>query len=168
MSIYSVLSLGAIVYLLILCFYSTTAASPSPVPPTKEVLCELYSGETCSSYLHNQSVFVAPELTLDLVEEQLKSAYGVIKESRLVFVFCPLLLIDPRQSSIRQTNPPPPFPTQRHAAALQQLRTPFALLLRPADLPDTGSDKCQVPEVEAAAAETTTGTGQYETQEEEE
>lgn len=42
----------------------------------------MYNGETCSGYLANQTVFVAPELTMEIIEERLKAAYGVIKESK--------------------------------------------------------------------------------------
>jgi receptor tyrosine kinase-like orphan receptor 1 len=33
-------------------------------------------------YLHNQSVFIPPDLTMEILEEKLKSAYGVIRESK--------------------------------------------------------------------------------------
>lgn len=49
-----------------------------------ELLCQLYTGETCAGYLFNQTVFVSPDLTIDVIEERLKSAYGVIKESKWV------------------------------------------------------------------------------------
>lgn len=55
----------------------TTAASAQ-----NQVLCQVYTGETCAGYLYNQTVFVAPELTIEIIEERLKSAYGVIKESK--------------------------------------------------------------------------------------
>lgn len=48
----------------------------------KELLCQTYTGETCAGYLQNHTVFVAPELTMEVIEERLKAAYGVIKESK--------------------------------------------------------------------------------------
>lgn len=42
----------------------------------------MYTGSTCDIYLKNQTVFVPPHITLDLLEERLKAAYGVIKESK--------------------------------------------------------------------------------------
>lgn len=45
-------------------------------------ICQIYNGETCAHFLRNQSVFVAPGLTIDDIEERLKAAYGVIKESK--------------------------------------------------------------------------------------
>lgn len=53
-----------------------------PAAGSKELLCQMYNGETCSGYLANQTVFVAPELTMEIIEERLKAAYGVIKESK--------------------------------------------------------------------------------------
>lgn len=45
-------------------------------------VCQVYMGLTCDAYLRNQTVFVPPHLTIDLLEERLKAAYGVIRESK--------------------------------------------------------------------------------------
>lgn len=45
-------------------------------------MCQPYTGSTCDIYLRNQTVFVPPNLTIDLLEERLKAAYGVIRESK--------------------------------------------------------------------------------------
>ncbi|XP_037928086.1 tyrosine-protein kinase transmembrane receptor Ror [Teleopsis dalmanni] len=45
-------------------------------------ICQIYNGSTCAKYLRNESVFVPPNLSLNELEERLKSAYGVIKESK--------------------------------------------------------------------------------------
>lgn len=39
-------------------------------------------GTTCDAYLKNHTVFVPPQITIDILEERLKAAYGVIKESK--------------------------------------------------------------------------------------
>lgn len=44
-------------------------------------VCQVYSGVTCDLYLRNQSVFVPPHITIQILEERLKAAYGVIRES---------------------------------------------------------------------------------------
>lgn len=51
-------------------------------------LCQPYAGETCASYLNNQTVFVAPDLTMEVIEERLKAAYGVIGASKYDTVLC--------------------------------------------------------------------------------
>lgn len=45
-------------------------------------------GQTCDAYLRNQTVFVPPHLTIDLLEERLKAAYGVIRESKDMNMNC--------------------------------------------------------------------------------
>lgn len=45
-------------------------------------VCQIYTGVTCDTYLKNQTVFVPPHITLDILEERLKAAYGVIKDSK--------------------------------------------------------------------------------------
>lgn len=46
-------------------------------------ICQLYTGSTCEPFLKNQTVFVPPHLTLEILEDNLKTAYyGVIKESK--------------------------------------------------------------------------------------
>lgn len=45
-------------------------------------VCQVYMGQTCDAYLRNQTVFVPPHITIDLLEERLKAAYGVIRESK--------------------------------------------------------------------------------------
>lgn len=45
-------------------------------------VCQVYMGLTCDAYLRNQTVFVPPHLTIELLEERLKAAYGVIRESK--------------------------------------------------------------------------------------
>ncbi|XP_073824727.1 tyrosine-protein kinase transmembrane receptor Ror isoform X2 [Musca autumnalis] len=45
-------------------------------------ICQIYYGTTCKMYLSNKSVFIPPNLSLDELEERLRSAYGVIKESK--------------------------------------------------------------------------------------
>ncbi|XP_037894224.1 tyrosine-protein kinase transmembrane receptor Ror [Glossina fuscipes] len=45
-------------------------------------ICQIYNGTTCKKYLYDQSVFVPPNLSLNELEERLKAAYGVIKESK--------------------------------------------------------------------------------------
>lgn len=45
-------------------------------------MCQLYTGVTCDAYLRNQTVFVPPHITIDVLEDRLKAAYGVIRESK--------------------------------------------------------------------------------------
>jgi receptor tyrosine kinase-like orphan receptor 1 len=45
-------------------------------------ICHRYTGQTCHQYLHNQSVFIPPDMTMEMLEEKLNAAYGVIKESK--------------------------------------------------------------------------------------
>ena len=45
-------------------------------------ICQVYDGATCATYLKNQVVFVPPQFTIDMIEERLKAAYGVIKDSK--------------------------------------------------------------------------------------
>lgn len=45
-------------------------------------VCQIYTGSTCDIYLRNQTVFIPPHITMDILEDRLKSAYGVIKESK--------------------------------------------------------------------------------------
>ncbi|XP_055840262.1 tyrosine-protein kinase transmembrane receptor Ror [Episyrphus balteatus] len=45
-------------------------------------ICQVYNGTTCEKYLKNETVFIPPNLTLNELEERLKAAYGVIKESK--------------------------------------------------------------------------------------
>ncbi|XP_059622475.1 tyrosine-protein kinase transmembrane receptor Ror [Phlebotomus argentipes] len=45
-------------------------------------ICQVYQGKTCEAFLMNQTVFVTPGVTIDVIEERLKAAYGVIKESK--------------------------------------------------------------------------------------
>ncbi|XP_055626293.1 tyrosine-protein kinase transmembrane receptor Ror [Toxorhynchites rutilus septentrionalis] len=45
-------------------------------------VCQVYTGTTCEEYLRNQTVFITPDITMDILEERLKAAYGVIKDSK--------------------------------------------------------------------------------------
>lgn len=45
-------------------------------------ICQMYKGKTCEKYLKNQTVFIAPQLTMELLEERLSDAYNVIRESK--------------------------------------------------------------------------------------
>ncbi|KFB50586.1 hypothetical protein ZHAS_00018903 [Anopheles sinensis] len=45
-------------------------------------VCQVYTGATCEQYLRNQTVFVTPDITIEILEERLKAAYGVIRESK--------------------------------------------------------------------------------------
>uniref|UniRef100_A0A182N957 Tyrosine-protein kinase receptor n=1 Tax=Anopheles dirus TaxID=7168 RepID=A0A182N957_9DIPT len=45
-------------------------------------VCQIYTGTTCEQYLRNQTVFVTPDITMEILEERLKQAYGVIRESK--------------------------------------------------------------------------------------
>ncbi|XP_058460965.1 tyrosine-protein kinase transmembrane receptor Ror [Malaya genurostris] len=45
-------------------------------------VCQVYTGTTCEEFLKNQTVFITPDITMDILEERLKAAYGVIKESK--------------------------------------------------------------------------------------
>lgn len=45
-------------------------------------ICQVYNGTTCMDYLSQQYVFIPPNLSLNELEERLKAAYGVIKESK--------------------------------------------------------------------------------------
>ncbi|XP_030383320.1 tyrosine-protein kinase transmembrane receptor Ror [Scaptodrosophila lebanonensis] len=45
-------------------------------------ICHLYNGSVCIEYLKNAYVFISPNLTMNDLEEKLKAAYGVIKESK--------------------------------------------------------------------------------------
>lgn len=63
----------------------------SAVLDSSALLCQLYTGETCAGYLSNQTVFVTPDLTMELIEERLKSAYGVISSSKYEIALCLLV-----------------------------------------------------------------------------
>ncbi|XP_065355411.1 tyrosine-protein kinase transmembrane receptor Ror [Calliphora vicina] len=45
-------------------------------------ICQVYNGTTCMNYLAKQYIFIPPNLSLNELEERLKAAYGVIKESK--------------------------------------------------------------------------------------
>ncbi|XP_034669609.1 LOW QUALITY PROTEIN: tyrosine-protein kinase transmembrane receptor Ror [Drosophila subobscura] len=45
-------------------------------------ICHLYNGTICQDVLRNVHVFISPNLTMNVIEERLKAAYGVIKESK--------------------------------------------------------------------------------------
>lgn len=45
-------------------------------------ICHIYNGTICRDVLSNAHVFVSPNLTMNDLEERLKAAYGVIKESK--------------------------------------------------------------------------------------
>ncbi|XP_065079772.1 tyrosine-protein kinase transmembrane receptor Ror-like [Ochlerotatus camptorhynchus] len=45
-------------------------------------VCQVYSGTTCEAFLRNQTVFITPDITMEILEERLKAAYGVIRESK--------------------------------------------------------------------------------------
>lgn len=60
-------------------FFSTLYSEIIQIP---QGICQLYNGTTCEKFLRNQTVFVPPDLTMDNIEERLKAAYGVIKESK--------------------------------------------------------------------------------------
>lgn len=45
-------------------------------------VCQLYTGVTCDAYLRNKTVFVPPHIRIEELEERLKAAYGVIRESK--------------------------------------------------------------------------------------
>lgn len=45
-------------------------------------ICHIYNGSICRDVLSNAHVFVSPNLTMNDLEERLKAAYGVIKESK--------------------------------------------------------------------------------------
>lgn len=47
-------------------------------------ICQIYNGTTCAHYLAKEYVFIPPNLSLSELEERLKAAYGVIKESKFV------------------------------------------------------------------------------------
>ncbi|XP_063705293.1 tyrosine-protein kinase transmembrane receptor Ror isoform X2 [Culicoides brevitarsis] len=45
-------------------------------------ICQIYTGTTCENYLKNQSVFISPNITIEELEERLRNAWSVIRESR--------------------------------------------------------------------------------------
>ncbi|XP_017005784.2 tyrosine-protein kinase transmembrane receptor Ror [Drosophila takahashii] len=45
-------------------------------------ICHIYNGTICRDVLSNAHVFVSPNLTMNDLEERLKAAYGVIRESK--------------------------------------------------------------------------------------
>ncbi|KAM8715275.1 hypothetical protein ACLKA7_002343 [Drosophila subpalustris] len=45
-------------------------------------ICQLYNGTICLEFLENTYVFIPPNATINELEERLKAAYGVIKESK--------------------------------------------------------------------------------------
>ncbi|XP_032595238.1 tyrosine-protein kinase transmembrane receptor Ror isoform X1 [Drosophila grimshawi] len=45
-------------------------------------ICQLYTGTICQDFLKNAHVFIDPNVTINDLEERLKAAYGVIKESK--------------------------------------------------------------------------------------
>ncbi|XP_030569840.1 tyrosine-protein kinase transmembrane receptor Ror-like [Drosophila novamexicana] len=45
-------------------------------------ICQLYNGTICNEFLRNSHVFISPNVTINDLEDRLKAAYGVIKESK--------------------------------------------------------------------------------------
>ncbi|KRG03866.1 tyrosine-protein kinase transmembrane receptor Ror isoform X3 [Drosophila mojavensis] len=45
-------------------------------------ICQLYNGTICKEFLKNSYVFISPNVTIYDLEERLRAAYGVIKESK--------------------------------------------------------------------------------------
>lgn len=56
--------------------------SESPENYTPEPgICQIYTGKVCERYMANQSVFIPPETTMEMIEGKLAAAAGVIKNS---------------------------------------------------------------------------------------
>lgn len=51
-------------------------------------ICQIYTGKVCERYMGNQSVFISPEMTLEMLEEKLQAAAGVIKSSPDISSLC--------------------------------------------------------------------------------
>ncbi|XP_055382066.1 tyrosine-protein kinase transmembrane receptor Ror isoform X2 [Condylostylus longicornis] len=50
--------------------------------PIELGICQVYNGTTCEKFLSNHSVFIPPNLTMTELEERLRAAWVVIKESK--------------------------------------------------------------------------------------
>lgn len=68
------------------CFSFDHIADPDQ--STELGICQPYTGKICEKYMRNQTVFISPETTMDLLEEKLARAYGVIRESKDMNSIC--------------------------------------------------------------------------------
>lgn len=51
-------------------------------------ICQIYTGKMCERYMANQSVFIPPEMTMEMLEGKLAAAAGVIKNSPDISTLC--------------------------------------------------------------------------------
>lgn len=57
--------------------------------PTPEFgICQIYTGKICERYMGNQSIFIVPGLTMEMLEGKLAAAAGVIKNSPDISTLC--------------------------------------------------------------------------------
>lgn len=54
---------------------------------TLEPICQIYTGQTCSKFLQNQTVFVQPPHSQAQIEEKLAKAFLVIKHSKYDIIY---------------------------------------------------------------------------------
>lgn len=59
-----------------------------PEPSAELGICQPYTGKICEKYMRNQTVFISPETTMEMLEEKLARAYGVIRESKDMNSIC--------------------------------------------------------------------------------
>ncbi|XP_055694054.1 tyrosine-protein kinase transmembrane receptor Ror-like [Lutzomyia longipalpis] len=92
--------------------------------PTRDILskpplpiCQVYQGRTCEAFLMNQTVFVTPGVTIDTIEERLKAAYGVIKESKDMNPNCRVYALPSLCYSILPTCRSPELSNHQYFAA---------------------------------------------------
>ncbi|GAB0087759.1 Tyrosine-protein kinase transmembrane receptor Ror [Sergentomyia squamirostris] len=80
-------------------------------------ICQVYQGKTCEAFLMNQTVFVTPGISIDVVEERLKAAYGVIKESKDMNPNCRVYALPSLCYSILPTCRTPELSNHQYFAA---------------------------------------------------
>lgn len=51
-------------------------------------ICQIYTGKVCERYMGNQSIFIVPEMTMEMLEERLAAVAGVIKYSPDISTLC--------------------------------------------------------------------------------
>lgn len=70
------------------CFCSFDQTHDYEQPSPELGICQPYTGRICERYMRNQTVFISPETTMEMLEEKLARAYGVIKESKDMNAIC--------------------------------------------------------------------------------
>ena len=60
----------------------------SPQEALELGICQIYTGKICEKYMGNVSVFITPEVTMELIEKKLAAAASVIKISPDISTLC--------------------------------------------------------------------------------